>query len=104
MPQKNQTHHWQEILVACVIGIRPQGVRRAPEAFFNGFDMFELGHAYSSFPKIWFILKACSLREIQALFTFIRQLITSVLLQAKQKAKRSPFNRIPEIKYRDEFN
>jgi hypothetical protein len=44
MPQEDEAHHRQEILVAGVVGIGPQSVRRRPEAFLNGLDMFELGH------------------------------------------------------------
>ena len=38
MPQKNQPHDRQEIFVAGIVGIGPQGIRRAPEPLFNGFE------------------------------------------------------------------
>lgn len=43
LPQKNQAHDRQEILVAGIVGVGPQGVSRTPEPFFNGIHMFELG-------------------------------------------------------------
>jgi hypothetical protein len=44
MPQENEPHYRQEILVAGIVGIGPQGVGRGPKAFLNGFDVFKLGH------------------------------------------------------------
>ena len=44
MAQKHQAHDRQEILVARIVGVSAQGVRRGPEAFFDGFYMFELRH------------------------------------------------------------
>lgn len=49
--QEDQAHDRQEVFVAGVVGVGPQGVRRAPEPLFNGFDVFKLGHAQASFPK-----------------------------------------------------
>jgi hypothetical protein len=46
MAQKNQSHDRQEIFVAGVVGVGPQGVRRTPEPFFNGFDVFKLGQTF----------------------------------------------------------
>ena len=43
--QEDQAHDGQEVLVAGVVGVGAQGVRRTPKAIFDGFDMFELGHA-----------------------------------------------------------
>ncbi len=47
MAQEDQPHYGKEILVAGKVGVRPQRVRRAPESFFDGFDVFELGHVSS---------------------------------------------------------
>ncbi|OQC06853.1 MAG: hypothetical protein BWX80_01351 [Candidatus Hydrogenedentes bacterium ADurb.Bin101] len=47
MPEKHQAHDGQEILVASVVRVRPQRIRRAPEPLFNRFDVLELSHACS---------------------------------------------------------
>ena len=49
LPQKNQAHDRQEILVAGIVGVGPQGVCRTPEPFFNGIHMFELGQMQGPF-------------------------------------------------------
>ena len=49
MAQEDQSHHGHEILVAGIVGIRTQIVRRVPKSFFDGFDIFELGHGEGNF-------------------------------------------------------
>ena len=44
--QENQAHDRQEVFVAGVVGTGAERVRRAPEASFNGFNVFELRHIY----------------------------------------------------------
>ena len=46
--QEDQPHDRQKILVAGVVGVSPQCVRRFPEPFFDGFNMFKLCHCYLS--------------------------------------------------------
>ena len=40
MAQEDQPHDRQEVFVAGVLGVGPQGVGRAPEAHLDGFEMF----------------------------------------------------------------
>ena len=42
--EEHQAHHRQEVFIAGVVGVGAQVVGGAPESFFNGFDVFELGH------------------------------------------------------------
>ena len=44
MAQKHQTHDRQEVFVAGVIGIGAQVISGTSEAFFDGFNVFELWH------------------------------------------------------------
>ena len=42
VPQKDQAHHGQEVLVAGEAGVRPQRIRRAPQSSFDRFDVLKL--------------------------------------------------------------
>ena len=42
--QKNQPHHGHEVFVAGQLRVGAHGVGGLPQAFFDGFDMLELGH------------------------------------------------------------
>ena len=42
--QEDQPHHGQEVFIAGVLGVGPQGVGSAPKPAFDGLDMFELEH------------------------------------------------------------
>ena len=44
MAQEDESHDRHEILIARIVGIRAQIVRCVPKSFFNGFDIFKLGH------------------------------------------------------------
>ncbi len=46
--QKHQPHHRQEVLVAGVVGIGPQRIRRVPQPSFNGGDVLQLPHRVCS--------------------------------------------------------
>ena len=49
MAQEDQSHYGHEILVAGIVGIRAQVIRRVPKSLFNGFDIFKLGHGVRNF-------------------------------------------------------
>ena len=44
MPQEHQAHDRQEVFITGVVGVGAQIIGSAPEACFNGFDVFELRH------------------------------------------------------------
>ncbi|MFA6372508.1 MAG: hypothetical protein WCW68_07780 [Methanothrix sp.] len=43
VPQEDQPHDRHKVLVAGVVRVGTQGVRSFPEAFFDGFNLFQLG-------------------------------------------------------------
>ena len=62
MAQEDQPHDGHEVFVAGVVGIGAQGIRRGPEAFFYGFDVFQLGHVVFFFPfRVQYCLSGCML-------------------------------------------
>jgi hypothetical protein len=42
--QEHQTHDREEVFVAGVVGVRAEVIGGTPQAFFDGFYVFELWH------------------------------------------------------------
>jgi hypothetical protein len=61
MAQENVTHDRQEVLIARVVGVRTQRVRRAPETLLDRFDVFQLGQSRSL--NCSMILAGCGVAE-----------------------------------------
>ena len=53
VPQKYETHNGQEVLIASIVRVGAERVCRVPEAFFDGFDMFQLWHTSSILLYPW---------------------------------------------------
>jgi len=67
MAQKDQAHDGHEVLVAGVVRVRTQVVRRAPQTLLYCFDVFELGHGSSLvFCESYFELLQQALRGADA--------------------------------------